>query len=144
MGHSRPASGRRGTIARMAGVGSISNPDGANVWPHEMRTAQALAAAGHDVMFVRKSDAPHERTADLVMDGMPWEMKAPRSSAIRRVQRTLRDALKQSRNVVFDTRRMGNLPDAAIERELRKWARELRSLDRLVMVCRGGIVVEIK
>ena len=39
---------------------------------------------------------------------------------------------------------MKGLPDKVVERELRKWAPELKSLKRLVLVGRGGIVVDIK
>lgn len=70
-------------------------------------------------------------SADRIIGGLIGEMKAPKSSALRRVQRTLRDAVKQSRSVIFDSRRMKGVPDKAIERELRMWAKELKSLDRL-------------
>ena len=72
------------------------------------------------------------------------EKTPPTASQIRRVQRALRDALKQSSNVIFDSRRMKGLPDKAIERELRKWAGELKRLDKLLFVGRGGAVVDIK
>lgn len=124
-------------------TGNITVPADCDVWPHEMRTARALAAAGHDVRFVRKSELPHARTADLIMDGNVWEMKAPKSSNIGTVQRNLRRGLGQSRSIIFDSRRMKGVPDAAIERELRKWAHELRTLDHLIMVNRHAEVIDI-
>ena len=124
--------------------GQIIIQSGANVWPHELKTAEALAAAGYTVEFIRRSKKQHETSADCVIDGAVWEMKSPTASQLRRVQRTLRDALKQSRNVIFDSRRMKGLPDKAIERELRKWAVELKHLDRLLFVGRGGTVIDIK
>ena len=124
--------------------GKIIIGQGANVWPHELKTAQAIIATGKDVEFIRRSEEQHATSADCIVDGLVWEMKAPKSSALRRVQRTLRDAVKQSRNVIFDSRRMKGVPDKAIERELRKWAKELKSLDRLLFVCRGGTVIDIK
>lgn len=51
-------------------------------------------------------------------------MKAPKSPNIGAVQRSLRRGLGQSRNIIFGSRRMRGVPDAAIERELRKWGRE--------------------
>lgn len=72
-------------------------------------------------------------------------MKSPTSDALRRVQKTLREALRQSNYVIFDSRRMKGLPDAAIERELRrKWVEDLRHLKGLILVKRGGVVVVIK
>lgn len=124
--------------------GKIIIAPGINVWPHELKTAEALAETGYTVEFVPKSNVEFEKSADVIMAGVVWEMKAPKASAARRIQRTLRDALHQSRFVVFDSRRMKGLPDKAVERELRKWAPELKSLKRLVFVGRGGIVVDIK
>lgn len=36
--------------------GKIIIRPGVNVWPRELRTAEALAAVGHTVEFVRKSN----------------------------------------------------------------------------------------
>lgn len=124
-------------------TGNITIPADCDVWPHELKTAQALAAAGHDVRFVRKSDQPHVRTADLIMDGEVWEMKAPKSSKLVAVERNLRRALGQSRNIIFDSRRMKGVPDAAIERELRKWGHDLKAVRRLIMVNRRAEVIDI-
>lgn len=124
--------------------GKIIICSGANVWPHELKTAQAFTAIGKDVEFMRRSEEEHATSADCIIDGLIWEMKTPKSNALRRVERTLRDALKQSRNVIFDSRRMKGIPDHAIERELRKWARELKSLERLMFVCRSGAIIDIK
>lgn len=124
--------------------GKIIIHSGANVWPHELKTAQAFTAIGKDVEFIRRSEKEHATSADCIIDELIWEMKAPKSNALRRVERTLRDALRQSRNVIFDSRRMKGIPDHAIERELRKWARELKSLERLMFVCRSGAVIDIK
>ena len=128
----------------MTHAGNITIPADVNVWPHELRTARALAHAGHDVRFVRKSDEPHMRTADMIMDGMSWEMKAPKSGKLKMVEQNLRRALRQSENVIFDSRRMKNLPDSAIERELRKWGRQMKSVRHLIYVNRHGQVIDIK
>ena len=124
--------------------GKIIIQSGANVWPHEMKTAEVLAAAGHTVEFIRRSEEEHATSADIIMEGRIWEMKAPTASSSRRVQRTLRDAVKQSENVIFDSRRMKKMPDKAIERELRKWAPELKGLRRLRFINRRAEIIDIK
>lgn len=55
-----------------------------------------------------------------------------------------RRALQQSPRVVFDCRRMKSLPDAVVERELRKYASELRSLKHLILVNHRGEVIDIR
>lgn len=118
----------------MAKVGNIRIPGDVEVWPHEYRTALSLARAGHDVTFIKKSDVEHERTPDVLIDGERWEMKAPKASNARAIDRNVRRALKQSPRLVIDSRRMKDLPDSVAERELRKHARDMRTLKRLVFV----------
>lgn len=125
-------------------VGNIIIPGDLNVWPHERKTAQALACAGYDVEFVKKSEEAYATTADVLIGGKLWEMKSPTASNIKAVERNLKRARWQSCNVVFDSRRMKNLPDAAIERELRKWAAEIDGVKRVLFVNRHGSVIDIK
>lgn len=115
-----------------------------NVWPHELRTAEALAAAGYVVEFVRKSDVAYEKTADILIDGVYWEIKAPKSSRLDMIQKNIRRALHQSNCVIFDSRRMKNLPNQIIEREVRIRSNEMRSLKHLIYINRYGEVVIIK
>lgn len=131
-------------MSREIRKGRIIIAPGINVWPHELKTAEALASAGYTVEFIRRSEERYATSADCVINGTVWEMKSPTSGAKRRIQRTLRDALVQSRCVIFDSRRMKGLPDKAIERELRKRTPELKSLKHLIFVGRGGIVIDIK
>lgn len=125
-------------------TGNISIPGDVDVWPHEYQTAVALARAGYDVTFIKKSDEQHEQTPDILIDGERWEMKAPKASTARAVERNLHRALQQSARVIFDCRRMKNLPDSVVERELRKRVKELRSLKGLLFVNHRGDVVDIK
>ena len=124
--------------------GNISVAPGANVWPHEMDTAKALADAGYSVEFVMRSEEQRAKSADALIDGELWEMKAPRSGKASAVDKNVRKALHQAKCIVFDSRRMKNMPDATVERELRKSVKVLRSVRRLLFVNRNGEVVDIK
>lgn len=125
-------------------IGTISIPGDADIWPHEYQTAVALARAGYDVAFIAKSNAEHERTPDVLIDGERWELKAPKASNARAIDRNLRRALRQSPRIVIDSRRMKDLPDAVVERELRKHARDMRSIQRLLFVNRSKEVIDMK
>ena len=124
--------------------GEIIIGSGINVWPHELKTAEALAAAGYTVEFIKRSEKQNDKSADVRIDGLVWEMKAPKSGRTDMIQKNLRRALHQSRNVIFDSRRMKNLPDKAIEREVRLRANELKTLRRLIYVNRSGEVVVVR
>ncbi|MBC2888932.1 hypothetical protein [Gordonibacter massiliensis (ex Traore et al. 2017)] len=115
-----------------------------NLWEQEYETAQALAKAGLTVEFVRRSEENRRTSADAVINGLVWEMKAPKADNARAIDRNLRRALHQSANIIFDSRRMKKLPDAVIERELRKHAQEVRSIKHLWFINRRQEIIDIK
>lgn len=115
-----------------------------NVWPHEYETAKALAMTGMTVEFIRRSEEYRTTSADVIVNGLIWEIKAPESDKTKVIEKNLRKALHQSKNVIFDARRMKKLPDMVIEREVRKWCCELRTIKHLIYVNRGGEVCIIK
>jgi len=123
--------------------GQITIPSGVNIWPHELKTAQALAAAGFPVEFIRKSERDREHSADVYINQVKWELKAPTGNQKKVIERNLKKARWQSDNVVFDSRRMKKIPDDAIQRKLSKWLHEMKGLNRLLFVNRHGTVVEI-
>lgn len=80
----------------------------------------------------------------MVINGVVWEIKSPESHQLKVVEKNIRIALHQSRDVIFDSRRMKKLDNDRIEREVRKWAAQLPSLRRLFYVNRRGEIVKIK
>ena len=124
--------------------GQIIIQAGANVWPHELKTAEVLAEHGYSVEFVRRSEAHRAKSADALINGELWEMKAPRSDKASAIDKNVRKALHQAKCVVFDSRRMKKVPDTIVERELRKSADILRSMRHLLFVNRKGQVIDIK
>ena len=124
--------------------GKIIIRPGANVWPHELKTAEALADAGYTVEFVRRSEEQRAQSADALMLGEVWEMKAPRADKASAIDKNGRKALHQSKWGIFDSRCMKMIPDSTVERELRKSAQTLRSMRRLLFVNRKAEVIVIK
>ena len=109
-----------------------------------MATARAFADAGYDVEFVRRIMGKRVTSPDMVVDGVVWEVKSPTSGNLRVVQKHIRAALHQSRDVVFDSRRMTGHSDEVIEREVRKWTANLTYVRRMIYINRRGEVVKIK
>lgn len=124
--------------------GEITIAPDIDVWPHELKTAQALASAGYKVEFLKRKMGKHERSADVSIDGVIWEMKSPKSNRLKRIERTLRDALHQSPYVIFDSQRTKSLNDDQILRELKKWAIELRSMKGLIFITKKRNVIVMK
>ncbi len=121
----------------------IIKPD-IDVWEHELKTAQALANAGFVVSFVRRSDDEFVRTPDVMIDGVLWEMKSPISNRLPKIQKTLRQAIHQSPNVIYDSQRIKDLNDNQIRKELEKWAGQFKALKRLVFVNKKREVIVVK
>ena len=119
-------------------------PGDAGIWPHELATARALAKAGYIVEFVRTSNRDREHSADAYVDGELWEFKAPNGSRTYIIEKRLREGVKQSSSIVFDSRRMKSLPDDAIQRELVACLKRINALCRLKFIDRHGRVVDIK
>ena len=124
-------------------IGNITIAGNANVWPHEMETARALARDGRDVEFIDRGGRG-DGCADVRMDGLIWEMKSPKSDSIKAIERNVKRARIQSENVIIDSRRMKRVPDAAIQRALEKHAREVKGVTRLLFVNRHGNVIVIQ
>ena len=116
----------------------------ANVWPHEIETAKVLKNAGHIVKFIPASKRKFENTADCYIDGVLWEMKSPRASSLKTVERNLKRGSWQSDKIVFDSRRMKLIPDKAIGRELTKRLKEIDRINQIKFVNRHGKVIDIK
>lgn len=125
-------------------TGEIIIKSGIDVWEHERRTAQALANAGYAVSFIKRSNEEYVRTPDVVIDGALWEMKSPISNRLPKIQKTLRQAIHQSPNVIYDSQRIKNLNDNQIKKELEKWAAQFKAMKRLLFVNKKREVIVIK
>ncbi len=131
-------------IDRMTRQGKIIAPLSVNVLPHEMDTARAIADYGYDVEFVPQAKGDRAKSADFVADGVLWEVKSPSSGKLKVVEKHLRSALHQSRDIVFDSRRMKGLSNDRILSEVAKWGASLHHIRRLLYVDKTGSVVKIK
>ena len=132
------------TIHMVKRQGKIIAPSNLDIQEHEMDTARASADYGMEVEFVPRKKGKRVKSADLVADGVLWEVKSPTSDNLRVVQKRLREAIRQSRDAIFDSRRMKRLPNKQIQNEVEKRAASLHSLRRLLYVNRAGEVIRIK
>ncbi len=123
--------------------GKIIIPDGVDVWPHELESAKILIRYGHIVEFLKAIDQKGKQTADCLIDDITWEIKAPKASNLKAVERNLKRGRWQSCRIIFDSRRMKYIPDKAIERELRKRFTEIKEIEKIKFINRHGQVIDI-
>jgi len=100
--------------------------------PHEISAAAILAEYFKtDVLFIRR--IVNAKSADVLINGIVYEIKSPTGKGKRNIQHTLSDALKQSKNIVFDARR-SKLHMNKITSELHRQYQMTASLQRLLLI----------
>ena len=120
--------------------GKVIVPANANPWPHEQRVAKILALAGHAVEFIPESNT---KTADILLDGVGFEIKSPKSANANSLEHILKKAVKQSCNIIIDTSRMKNIRDNNTRRFLVNQARLRKQIKKLIMITKQGQIIDV-
>lgn len=113
---------------------------GRKVWEHEMRVAEILAAAGYYVEFLLEGLLP---CADIRLDGIEYEIKSPERFNANTLDHTMRNAIKQSPNIIIYTSRMKKVRDYKVQQFLVGQARKAKTLRRLLMITKQGKIIDI-
>ena len=116
-------------------------PAGRKPWPHEMRVAEILALAGHKVEFLNERIGL--RTADIKLDGVEYEIKSPESFNANTFEHRLKDATKQSPNIIIDTSRIKKVRDLKVRAFLISQVRKQKQIKHLIMVTKRGQIIDI-
>ena len=113
--------------------------------PQEHEVSAAWILARHyeqTVEFLASIDDYKRKTPDFVMGGVMWEVKSPEGKSRQNVERQLRRALRQSRNIIFDGRRSA-VPDDILKNKLKHEITIQRSVRKLVFISKDKKVLEI-
>lgn len=109
---------------------------------HEFETAKYFAALGKNVSFICPSDIKGTHTPDIRMDGVDWEIKCPTGSSKRTIERNFRNAVSQSRYIIFDLRKI-KVPESLCLSQLDREFHARTYLKRLLVIKKGGELIEI-
>lgn len=120
--------------------GQIIIPAGRKPWPHELRVAEILAAAGHRVEFVLESSL---KTPDIYLDGTQYEIKSPITNNPKKIIRNVKRALEKCPNVIIYTSRVKSLDDNSIQRCIKNKVKDFRGIRSLLLVARRGQIIDI-
>ncbi len=113
---------------------------GRKLWLHELRVAEILTMAGHDIKFLEETNL---HTADILLDGVEYEIKSPKSSTANSLEHLLKKALKQSPNIIIDTSRMKNTRDDKTRKFLIAQAKSRKQIKKLIMITKQGRIIDI-
>lgn len=116
-------------------------PGGTHPWPHELRVANILALAGHTVEFLPTGT---QKTADILLDGIEYEIKSPLTNNPKKIIRNVKRALQQSQNVIIDSSRIKGMRDDVLRKLLVSRAKDQKTLKRLLLITKRGQVIDIK
>jgi len=116
------------------GKGKIT-PNGVVLRGHEYKTVTFLTDQGFDVELIPPSKTQRAKTADIIMNGIEWEMKAPTKIGKHTLDHAMKSGLKQSKNLIFDLRGIRNTGRKAAEK-LQKDFFGKKSWKRLIIIAK--------
>ncbi len=108
-------------------------PFGAHPEKHEIEIANILNKYGKNVEFLIPLDIKNTRTPDIKMDGLLWEIKSPKGSSSRTIENNLRCALRQSKNIIIDLRRI-KIDEARAISQIRKQFNQTKIIKDIIII----------
>jgi hypothetical protein len=114
--------------------GKIIIQHGAFPEPHEMQTANFFTGIGKDIEFIKPNFASGIKNPDVKIDGVVWEIKSPCGNSKRTVENNFRKAQKQSKNIIFDLRRIKLSEIIAISKIKREFSLQHGHKIRRIMI----------
>jgi hypothetical protein len=114
--------------------------DGAYPEKHEIETAWFLNSLGKDVEFLAPVRSKGVHTPDVAMDGVCWEIKCPTGHGKRTLDRLLKSAMRQSRNIIFDLRKT-SISDVQCMSKLKKEFEKRTNIKRFLIITKRQTMV---
>jgi len=110
---------------------------------HEAQTINFLLNRGKDVEILYPVRSKGIRTPDIVMDGVCWEIKCPIGHGKRTLDRLLKSAMRQSKNIIFDLRKT-SIPDAQCLSKLKKEFERRTDIKRFLIITKLQEMLDMK
>jgi hypothetical protein len=118
-------------------------PQDMMIQPERFELSAANILLGHfraDIEFIPVSSS---KTPDIRISNVLWEIKSPEGNGKNNLKHQLFRAMKQSKNIVIDSRR-SKMDVRNIRRFLIKEGKNARTLRRLLFITKEGKVEVIK
>ena len=140
-----------GKVFRLDGVYAILCPmkegkltqNGVHLKAHEYSTVKLLLENGYDVELIPTSGIKGLRMPDIMLQGVPWEMKSPQGDGKRTIMNTIQNASHQSTNIIVDLRRCKLREDLALK-ELQWHFKLSKRIRRLKVITKDEKILDIE
>lgn len=117
-------------------------PNGVLLEAHELSTVVLFTKLGYDVELIPRSNTEGVHRSDMIMNGLEWEIKAPKGEGKSLIKNTVQKALRQSANIVIDLRRVKRRQEKCIIELKREFALS-RSVKRMVIIKKSGEMIDL-
>ena len=120
----------------------ILKTNGVHLEEHEYATVKLFIENGYNVELVPPSTIKGLRMPDIMIQGIPWEMKSPQGDGKRTIMNTIQNAAHQSGNVIIDLRRC-KLEEAQAIREINHHFQLSKRIRRMRIITKDEKIVDL-
>ncbi len=115
--------------------------NGVILQPHEQRTVNFLLSQNLNVELIPLTHKEGERTADIRIQKIVWEMKAPRGSGRWTIKNIVQKASHQSENMIIDLFRIKIYEPRCLS-ELQRYFKKSKRIKRMKVVTKSKNIID--
>ena len=124
----------------MAKQGTLKQ-NGVHLREHEYQTVKTLLNKGFDVELIPPSQIKGLPMPDIMMSGIPWEIKSPNGKGKNTIKHILQKAKHQSDSIIVDLRR-SQLDEDLIITELKHHYQLSKRLRRMKIITKNDEILD--
>jgi len=124
-------------------VNTVIIPPNLKPAPSEVEVSAAQILADYfntSVEFLIPSTGYKQRTPDIIMNGVLWEIKAPLGKSKKTIEKQIRAGLRQSLNIILDCRRTP-LNNSVLQKQITSCLMVYRRVKRLIIITKQSTVL---
>ena len=115
--------------------------NGVHLEEHEYNTVKYLLESGYDVELIPPSKIKHLQMPDIILQGVPWEMKSPVEAGKYTIKNIVQNASHQSVNIIIYLRRCKMMDDEGI-RKIRHYFDLSKRIRRVKIITKTAEIID--
>lgn len=116
--------------------------NGVHLQTHEFHTVKILQQNGYDIELIPPSQISGVHLPDIMLNNIPWEIKAPAGNGKNTISHNINNALCQSENIIIDLIRCKIADEKAINEIIRLFNLSKRT-KKLIIIPKNKIIIDI-
>lgn len=110
---------------------------------HEFHSVRILLESGFDIELIPPPRIKGLHLPDIMMSGIPWEIKAPEGGGKNTIKHNIQNAVHQSENVIIDLFRC-KLDKSIAIKEIQRHFNLSKRLKRLKLISKNEQIIDLK